>query len=77
MFLYMPKLIYVYCAAHRSNLIINSTCKILYHVLGFFPIITQIYSFFAVFCMTNTCFKHAQIDLGLDEYSIKVFACIF
>ena len=42
--------------------------------MDYFLIVTQIYSFFTASGVTNTCFKQAQIDLGLGEYSFNILS---
>ena len=71
---YMPQAVYIHCAAHRLNLVINDTCKVVCYVLDYFSIVTQIYSFFTASGVTNTYFKQAQIDLGLGEYSFNILS---
>ena len=65
---YMPKSVYVHCAAHRLNLVISDTCKVVCYISDYFSIVAQIYTFFTKSSVTNVYFKQAQIDLGLGEY---------
>ena len=70
----MPNSIYIHCAAHRLNLVINDTCKVVCYVWDYFSIIAHIYSFFTESGVTNTYFKQAQMDLGLSEYYFHILS---
>lgn len=69
---YMPKGIYIHCAAHRLNLVINDTCKVVCYIADYFSIVAQVYSFFTESGVVNHYFKQAQTDLGLGEYSLFI-----
>ena len=69
----MLKAVYIHCAAHQLNLIINYTCIVVCYVLDYFSLVTQ-NSIFTVSGVTNTCFKQDQIDLDLGEYSINILS---
>ncbi|CAF2082966.1 unnamed protein product [Rotaria magnacalcarata] len=72
---YMPKGIYINCAAHRLNLVINDTCKVVCYMSDYFSIASQLYSFFTESAVTNIYFNKAQIDLGLVQSStLKLWA---
>ena len=71
---YMPEAVYIHCAAHRLNLVINDTCKVVSYALDYFSIVTQICSLFNASGVTNTCFKQAQKDLGLCECSFNILS---
>ncbi|CAF3819629.1 unnamed protein product, partial [Rotaria sp. Silwood1] len=66
---YMPNSVYVHCAAHRLNLVISDTCKVVCYVSDYFSIVSQIYTFFTESGVANIYFKQAQIDLGLVRSS--------
>lgn len=69
---HMPHGIYIHCSAHRLNLVINGTCQVVYYILDYFSILSNIYSFFTESGVTNTYFKKAQQELNLSNYH----ACI-
>ncbi|CAM4869410.1 unnamed protein product, partial [Rotaria socialis] len=72
---YMPKGIYIHCAAHRLNLVISDTCKVVCYVSDYFSIVSHIYSFFTESAVTNIYFNKAQTDLGLVQSStLKLWA---
>ncbi|CAM4956510.1 unnamed protein product, partial [Rotaria socialis] len=71
---YMPKGIYIHCAAHRLNLVISDTCKVVCYVSDYFSIVSHIYSFFTESAVTNIYFNKAQTDLGLGEYSFSILS---
>ncbi|CAF4096061.1 unnamed protein product, partial [Rotaria magnacalcarata] len=72
---YMPKGIYINCAAHRLNLVINDTSKVVRYMSDYFSIASQLYSFFTESAVTNIYFNKAQIDLGLVQSStLKLWA---
>ncbi|CAF4531509.1 unnamed protein product, partial [Rotaria sp. Silwood2] len=66
---YIPNSVYVHCAAHRLNLVISDTCKVIYYISDYFSIVSQIYTFFTESGVTNIHFKQAQIDLGQVQSS--------
>jgi hypothetical protein len=63
----MPKAVYVHCSAHRLNLVIGDTCKVVCYMSDYFSIVLTIYSFFTESCVTSTYFKQAQKQLGLGN----------
>jgi len=65
---FMPKGIYLHCSAHRLNLVINDTCKVVCYMSDYFSIVANTYSFFTESGVTNTYFKQAQQELGLGDY---------
>ena len=71
---YMPRGIYVHCSAHRLNLVISDTCKVVNYMLDYFAIVSHIYSFFIDSGVTNIYFKEAQKQLGLGNLSSFTFA---
>jgi hypothetical protein len=66
---YMPKSIYIHYSAHRLNLVINDTCKVVCYISDYFSIVSNIYSFFTESGVTNMYFKVAQQELDLGSYS--------
>ncbi|CAF4092305.1 unnamed protein product, partial [Rotaria sp. Silwood1] len=66
---HMPHGIYIHCSAHRLNLVINGTCQVVYYILDYFSILSNIYSFFTESGVTNTYFKKAQQELNLNQSS--------
>lgn len=64
----MPKAIYIHCSAHRLNLVISDTCKVVYYMSDYFSIVANVYSFFTESGVTNSYFKQAQKQLGLSEF---------
>ena len=69
---FMPKGIYIHCSAHRLNLVINDTCKVVCYMSDYFSIVANIYSFFTASGVTNQYFKQAQQQLGLGTYSANI-----
>lgn len=66
---FMPKAVYVHCANHRLNLVINDTCKIVVYMTNYFSILSSLHSFFTESGVTNRYFKEAQQQLGLGDCS--------
>ncbi|CAF1489191.1 unnamed protein product, partial [Didymodactylos carnosus] len=66
---YMPESIYIHCSAHRLNLVINDTCKVVCYISDYFSIVSNIYSFFTESGVTNMYFKVAQQELDLVKSS--------
>lgn len=67
---FMPKGIYVHCSAHRLNLVISDTCRVVVYMADYFSIVSNLHSFFTESGVSNQCFKHAQQLLGLGECSL-------
>ncbi|CAF3808597.1 unnamed protein product, partial [Rotaria sp. Silwood1] len=72
---YMPKSIYIHCSAHRLNLVISDTCKVVFYIWDYFSIIGSIHSFFTDSGVANKYFKQAQKQLDLVQSSrLKLWA---
>ena len=77
---HMPRGVYIHCSAHRLNLVISDTCKVVKYLADYFAIVSHIHSFFTESGVTNVYFKQAQKQLGLgNHYSnpllLKVDLC--
>jgi len=66
---FMPKGVYVHCAAHRLNLVIRDICNVVVYMADYFSILSNLHSFFTASGVTNQYFKHAQESLGLGNCS--------
>ena len=64
---YMPRGVYIHCSAHRLNLVISDTCKVVNYMLDYFAIVSHIHSFFTDSAVTSVCFNEAQKQLGLGN----------
>ena len=67
---YMPKSIYIHCSAHRLNLVINDTCKVVCYMSDYFSILSNIHSFFIESSVTNT-------NLWRESLGTNVFILFF
>lgn len=73
----MPKGIYIHCSAHRLNLVINDTSKVICYLSDYFSILSNIHSFFTQSGVTNMYFKVAQQELDLGYYSTNIYQMWF
>ncbi|CAF3478257.1 unnamed protein product [Rotaria sp. Silwood2] len=64
---FMPKGIYIYCFAHKLNLVIIHVCQVVTYCAEFYSIISKITTYFTASGVTNIYFKNAQQLLELDE----------
>ena len=69
---YMPKILYIHCFAHRLNLVIIDTCKVVCYTSDYFSILSNIHSFFIESGLTNMYCKIAQQELDLGNYSTNI-----
>ena len=59
-----PKAIYVHCAAHNLNLVINDAVCAVREIASFFTILQDVYTFFGH--SIRRCYLHLQENLRLN-----------